>query len=81
MRARGRGGSRGESNPAPWNLESPNCPGICCLRLPPPGWYCVQGQYVSPRVTNLLLQYVTQAIAYSHTWKALKPHIEQILLR
>lgn len=36
---------------------------------------------MSPRVINLLLQYVTQALAYSHTWKALKPHIEQILLR
>ena len=41
----------------------------------------VQGSYLSPRVINLLLQYVTQAVAYSHTWKALKPHAEQILLR
>lgn len=39
-----------------------------------------QGAYMSPRVVNLLLQYVTQALAYSHTWKELKPHIEQMLL-
>lgn len=39
-----------------------------------------QGGYQSPRVINLLLQYITQALAYSHTWKALKPHVEQMLL-
>ncbi len=45
------------------------------------GLCLLQGAYLSPRVVNLLLQYLTQALAYSHTWKALKPHIEQILLR
>ena len=40
-----------------------------------------QGGYQSPRVINLLLQYLTQALAYSHTWKALKPHVEQLLLQ
>ncbi|PSC72993.1 importin beta-like SAD2 [Micractinium conductrix] len=39
-----------------------------------------QGGYQSPRVINLLLQYITQALAYSATWKALKPHVEQMLL-
>lgn len=38
-----------------------------------------QGGYLPPRVVNLLLQYVTQALAFSHTWKALKPHVEQLL--
>lgn len=39
-----------------------------------------QGGYQSPRVINLLLSYITQALAYSHTWKALKPYVEQMLL-
>lgn len=38
-----------------------------------------QGAYLSPRVVNLLLQYAGQAVSYSHTWKLLKPHAQQIL--
>ncbi len=34
----------------------------------------VQGKYVSPRVTNLALQYLGHAIKTAATWKLLKPH-------
>ena len=33
-----------------------------------------QGKYVSPRVTNLALQYLGHAIKTAATWKLLKPH-------
>ena len=49
--------------------------------LPTPPACQPQGGYLPPRVVNLLLQYVTQALAFSHTWKALKPHVEQLLLQ
>ncbi|KAL4855989.1 Importin beta-like SAD2 [Chlorella vulgaris] len=39
-----------------------------------------QGGYQSSRVITLLLSYITQALAYSHTWKVLKPHVGQMLL-
>lgn len=48
---------------------------------PPTRPVFMQGGYLSPRVINLLLQYITQALAFSHTWKALKPHVEQMLLQ
>ena len=34
---------------------------------------CMQGEYLSPRVVNLTLQYLTHAVTLSHTWKAVKP--------
>lgn len=39
---------------------------------------CVQGTYMTPRVINLALQYVTTAIGLSYTWKALKPHMQSL---
>ncbi|KAK9824621.1 hypothetical protein WJX72_011782 [[Myrmecia] bisecta] len=39
-----------------------------------------QGQYLSPRVVNLTLQYLTHAVSMSKTWKLLQPHIQTLLL-
>jgi len=38
-----------------------------------------QGQYVSPRVMNLALQSVTDAIALASTWKLLRPAVGELL--
>ncbi|KAK9818968.1 hypothetical protein WJX74_009075 [Apatococcus lobatus] len=40
-----------------------------------------QGQYLSPRVTNLVLQYLTHAVKLSSSWKALKPEALPLLQR
>lgn len=35
-----------------------------------------QKQYVSPRVLQQTLSYMTQAISHSLTWKHMKPHMQ-----
>lgn len=37
------------------------------------------GRYLSPRVTNLCLQYLTRALELKGSYKQLKPHIEPLL--
>jgi hypothetical protein len=37
------------------------------------------GQYLSPRVVNLALQYLTRALELKGTYKQLKPHVEPLL--
>lgn len=37
------------------------------------------GHYLSPRVTNLALQYLTRAIEIKSTYKQMKPHVEALL--
>eukprot|EP00878_Enallax_costatus_P038160 GHUV01043324.1.p1 GENE.GHUV01043324.1~~GHUV01043324.1.p1 ORF type:complete len:672 (+),score=261.35 GHUV01043324.1:958-2973(+) len=37
------------------------------------------GQYLSPRVSNLALQYLTRAIELKGTYKQLKPHVDGLL--
>ena len=39
----------------------------------------MQGQYLTPRVVNLAMQYLTTAVSLGATWKALKPHVPQLL--
>ena len=39
----------------------------------------MQGQYLTPRVINLAMQYLTHAVALSSTWKALRPHAGSLL--
>ncbi len=43
--------------------------------------HCVraQGQYITPRVINLALQYLTTAVGLSSTWKPLKAHMGSLL--
>ncbi|EIE23737.1 ARM repeat-containing protein [Coccomyxa subellipsoidea C-169] len=38
-----------------------------------------QGQYITPRVINLALQYLTTAVGLSSTWKPLKAHMGSLL--
>jgi hypothetical protein len=38
-----------------------------------------QGRYLTPRVINLAMQYLTTAVSLGATWKALKPHVPQLL--
>ncbi|KAK2079907.1 hypothetical protein QBZ16_002302 [Prototheca wickerhamii] len=38
-----------------------------------------QGRYLAGRACNLILQYLTQALAFAHTWKALKPVLAELL--
>ena len=40
-----------------------------------------QGHYVAPRVMNLALQSVTEAIALSSTWKLLRPAMPELLTK
>ena len=44
--------------------------------LPP-----LQGEWLSPRVINLSLQYLTHGLTLSATWKSMKPHISALLTR
>uniref|UniRef100_A0A1D2AD30 Importin N-terminal domain-containing protein n=1 Tax=Auxenochlorella protothecoides TaxID=3075 RepID=A0A1D2AD30_AUXPR len=37
------------------------------------------GQYIAGRVCNMVLQYLTQALAFSHTWKELKVTLPSLL--
>lgn len=39
----------------------------------------MQGRYLTPRVINLAMQYLTTAVSLGATWKALKPHVPQLL--
>jgi len=41
----------------------------------------VQGQYLSPRVTNLVLNYLQHAMKTAAMWKLLKPHVPALLQR
>lgn len=41
----------------------------------------MQGDYVSPRVINLMLRYLTHAIELNPTWKLIKPHIHDLLTK
>lgn len=41
----------------------------------------VQGHYVSPRVMNLALQSITDAVALSSTWKLLRPAMAELLTK
>ena len=38
-----------------------------------------QKMYITPRVLQQTLMYVTQAVGYESTWKLLKPHAEAII--
>jgi len=38
-----------------------------------------RGAYISPRVANITLQYVTAAVDQPATWKVLKPHVQDII--
>jgi len=42
---------------------------------------CLQGEWLSPRVINLSLQYLTHALTLSTTWKHMKQHINALLTR
>ncbi len=48
--------------------------------LPPP-LPVVQGVWLSPRVVNLALQYLTVAVKAARTWKVLQPHVPQLMAR
>jgi hypothetical protein len=37
------------------------------------------GAWVAPRVSNILLQYVAEAVNHPDTWKTLKPHVQGIV--
>jgi hypothetical protein len=37
------------------------------------------GHYLSPRVVNLALQYLTRALELKGTYKLMKPHVEPLL--
>jgi importin-7 len=39
----------------------------------------LQHQYLSPRVVNLLLQYLTHALKLSKSWVAVKPEVPLLL--
>ena len=41
----------------------------------------MQGEWLSPRVINLSLQYLTHALTLSATWKQMKPHVKDLLTR
>ena len=42
---------------------------------------CLQGEWLSPRVINLSLQYLTHGLTLSATWKHMKQHINALLTR
>ncbi|VDK43500.1 unnamed protein product [Anisakis simplex] len=37
------------------------------------------GEFVSPRVLNSILQYIGTAVSQSHTWKVIKPHCQEMI--
>jgi hypothetical protein len=37
------------------------------------------GAWVAPRVSNVLLQYVAEAVTHIETWRTLKPHVQGIV--
>lgn len=39
----------------------------------------MQGAYHTPRVTNLMLQYLTHAVGVRSGWKLIKPHAASLL--
>lgn len=39
----------------------------------------LQGEYMTPRVTNLILKYLTHAVGVNSTWKLMKPHVETLV--
>lgn len=39
----------------------------------------LQGHYLSPRVTNLTLNYLQHAMKTAASWKLLKPHVPALL--
>ena len=41
----------------------------------------LQGQWLSPRVVNLTLQYLTVGIRQARTWKLLQPHVPELMQR
>ena len=43
--------------------------------------YYLQGEYMTPRVVNLILRYLGQAIIVSQTWKIIKPHVETLITK
>ncbi len=51
------------------------------LAFPDAGARVMQGQYLSPRATNLVLQYLTHAVKLASSWKALKPEALALLQR
>jgi len=40
-----------------------------------------EGKWLSPRVVNLALQYLTVAVKAARTWKVLQPHVPQLMAR
>ena len=36
------------------------------------------GSYVSPRVVQQCLNFVNTAVSHSHTWRLVKPHVQQV---
>lgn len=38
-----------------------------------------RGAWIAPRVSNILLQYVAEAINHADTWKVLKPHVLEMI--
>lgn len=45
------------------------------------GTACLQGEWLSPRVLNLCLQYLSHALTLSATWKHMKQHTNNLLTR
>ena len=43
--------------------------------------HALQGQWLSPRVVNLTLQYLTVGIRQARTWKLLQPHVPALMQR
>ena len=43
--------------------------------------FVLQGDWLSPRVLNLSLQYLTHGLTLSATWKHMKQHINALLTR
>ncbi len=41
----------------------------------------MQGQWLSPRVVNLTLQYLTVGVKQARTWKLLQPHVPALMQR
>lgn len=61
---------------------SPSSPSLfCCAAWVPSRKLCLQGEWLSPRVINLSLQYLTHGLTLSATWKHMKQHINALLTR
>lgn len=60
------------------HLQIPHIP----LNIPPrpPPTTTTQGGWLSPRVTNSTVQYLTHAVQLSRTYKLLKPHLHGLLV-